>query len=212
MQGEACPYSHANIAEPCKQLVLDGICQAGPSCPSSHASLPEYAVQPLQEWFREQDQLQLARTASCVQDPSPLKQDGTAYPAAQQRVQGSAAQQAGLVLSVGNMHATASALPLSGDAAARADASCPELQLQQGVSPTAPVSRRAVKRYSSWTDGWCRLYAKKLHGLATPEPVQLEGSDEAALHPLQGPYTSWHDGWNRLFASQENSRSGPCAL
>ena len=75
LQGDTCQYSHDDTIEPCKQLVLHGVCRFGPNCHFSHEPLPAYAVAPLQDWFKEQDQLKLDRSARSAEEARQLTPD-----------------------------------------------------------------------------------------------------------------------------------------
>lgn len=213
LQGENCQYSHNNALEPCKQLVLHGICRFGPSCHFSHDSLPEYAVVPLKEWFREQDQLKLDRSARLAED-----------------LQGSEAQdvtdQHQLQTAAGSTeYCDQDRYPTEHDGlqqqtgaeeqALTPSASSPSLQSTSEQDCGSAGSRQAnagsglQQCYRHWTDGWQKLYANRLEHVRkrTQEELQKGSGDIAALSPLEGPYSTWKDGWNRLFSTESHQKA-----
>lgn len=180
MQGDACPYSHEGTQEPCKQLVLHGVCRFGPNCHFSHDPLPAYAVEPLQEWFREQDQLKLDRSA-CP---------------AHQAVQATPNQSSPAIPHSDGIEQEGDAAKGNTTALAALNTVC---------KPSSETNSSAVPQYASWKDGWMKLYGTRLQGLPKDgvHNIRTQAEPAAAFLPLSGPYTSWQDGWNRLFAKDK---------
>ena len=179
LQGDACQYSHDDTIEPCKQLVLHGVCRFGPKCHFSHAPLPGYAVAPLQDWFKEQDQLKLDRSARSAEEAMQLTLNHA----------GSPGDQADATMQT----------PDSANSKLRASSS-PDLT--QSVATASSV----VPQYATWKDGWKQLYGTRLQSLQNSK-VQAQHQEvaaaSAAFESLHGPYSSWQDGWNRLFAQNK---------
>ena len=208
VQGDACPYSHEQIVEPCQQLVLSGICQFGQNCNFSHDSLPEYVVEPLQEWFREQQQVKKDRTAKehiiqlqtaannhVIQPPFAANSNTqTAQALSEDTPPGAAV--ACLPYNIHKSMTAATSEHSHQESRLHADSNEPSLQLTV-----------RAERYQSWTDGWQRVFANRLQDVKQSKQVQDQHHDTAALHPLQAPYTTWQDGWNRLFATQKQTNS-----
>ena len=223
LQGEECPYSHDDIIEPCKQLVLNGICRFGENCHFSHDSLPEYAVEPLQEWFREQDQVKSDRTARLAEEQNASQQspemaylDQAQTPGAVVDPDAQSTQKLPQQDRQQDRQGTLTAACLGnadGQNVSLEAQHCPQtldLETATDQATLQPACSDLVDSYESWTDGWQRLYASRLQALktATPKSCQQTGNGAAAaLEPLQGPYTSWQDGWNRLFANQKQQTS-----
>ena len=72
-----------------------------------------------------------------------------------------------------------------------------DMPAQQSGLMGSAYGSEAQLHYSSWTDGWRKLFShrvksKKRRAVAAPDP--------ASFAPLSGPYTSWNDGWKILFA------------
>ena len=183
MQGDTCQYSHDDTIEPCKQLVLHGVCRFGPNCHFSHEPLPAYAVAPLQDWFKEQDQLKLDRSARSAEEARQLTPDPLHLP-----------------------DDFAQATAQQSDTADIPQDACPT----PDQSPSLVQANSAVPQYATWKDGWKTLYGTRLQGLQSSkgQTQHQEIVDAAvAFEPLSGPYTSWQDGWNRLFAKDKASSS-----
>ena len=208
-QGDACPYSHEDIVEPCKQLVLNGICHFGQNCSFSHDSLPEYAVGPLQEWFREQQQVKEDRTAKLAEEQRFQLQNAVNSHAIQPLFTARSSAKTAQILSEDSPPGAAAAFQQH-DTKNTMPAAMPEHNHQDprlhadGMEPALQATVQA-ERYQSWTDGWQRLFASRLQDMKQSKQMQEEHQDTAALHPLQGPYTTWQDGWNRLFATQKQT-------
>ena len=169
MQGDACPYSHDNTVEPCKQLVLHGVCRFGPNCHFSHEPLPAYAVAPLQEWFKEQDQLKQDRSARATDEAMHMDHEASQSPgdvaptASQQDATNSgddtsaAADDCGAPLKYSSwtdpwrlLYGTR--LHNLGKRSAEPKA--------QSVTDNAAEFEPLSGPYSSWQDGWNRLFAR----------------------------------------------------
>lgn len=218
-KGEECPYSHDDIVEPCKQLVLHGICHFGPNCHFSHDSLPEYAVEPLQEWFREQDQVKSDRTARLAEEQHASQQSPPMDNLDQLQIPGAVvdpdAQNTPKLPQQDRQGTPAAACLVNADdmKASEKGQHCPQHMYMADASDQATqltTCLTSADSYESWTDGWQRLYASRLQALKTATPLSCQQTGNgaaAALEPLQGPYTSWQDGWNRLFANQKQQTS-----
>ena len=177
MQGGGCPYSHDNKVEPCKQLVLHGVCRFGTDCHFSHAPLPGYAVGPLQEWFKEQDQLKQDRSDKRAQEQA---NDTTHHQAASPEDYDRVSDEDG---QAGNDLDDAFQVPWKSGS---------HLQPASIREQTSP--RRA--HYEDWADGWQELFAGRLQ---RKKQKRIVPPDPATFAPLSGPYTSWNDGWKKLF-------------
>lgn len=196
-QGEDCPYGHENKVEPCKQLVLHGVCRFGTKCHFSHAPLPGYAVAPLQEWFKEQDQ---------------LKQDRS-HKSAQEQADDSIHHQAAATQDydrMSNEHAEVGielddAFQDPGNSGSNQQAAgIHDQTLPQGVSCTWNP-RHGKAHYKDWADGWQELFAGRLQ---REKQKRIGPPDPATFAPLSGPYTSWNDGWKKLFT--QNTTPAQC--
>lgn len=200
LQGDECQYSHDGKLEPCKQLVLHGICRFGPGCHFSHDALPEYAVAPLQEWFKEQDQ---------------LKQDRSAKHAADQQTKASTPQQHSHMVTGSdhmmmddddNMMVEPDNGPQNNS---NADNDQPVATDGDPSSSQGPDDMSTLQNgdagpacYVSWDDGWQKMYAGKLK---QKKQTQAAPPDPATFAPLSGPYKDWNDGWKHLFAKSLNT-------
>lgn len=213
MQAESCPYSHDDTLEPCKQLVLNGTCGFGAACRFSHGPLPGYAVAPLREWFKEQDQLKVDRATRLAQEASPTSDAAasaepqhvhTDSPAGCSRI-----QEAEISLDQLTPPASSSAAAAAAAASITLLADAPSLQLIPDKPESAPLSSPMPAEaglhthYRSWTDGWEIMYA----GRAGRAEAQGTAVDASAYMPLESPYTSWQDGWHRLFSNQQEHKS-----
>ncbi len=206
MQGEACQYSHDEKVDPCKQLVLHGICRRGTACPYSHDPLPQYAVAPLKDWFAEQDQLKLDRAARRDEEAQPAV-DCSFTEAHQIDIDADGCDE-GLD--------EVSCLDNVGDGMGRQTSSAaagahgtnmqptPEQSGHQSLSPT-PAEMGQYEQYQSWTDPWDKMYGDRLK--KAMHEADFAASD---FEPLESPYTSWQDGWNRLFAKQKQQTPQSC--
>ena len=177
MQGEDCQYSHDNKLEPCKQLVLHGECRFGPGCHFSHEPLPEYAVGPLQEWFKEQDQLKQDRSDRCVQEQA----GDNAHHHHQQPF--------ALSEDADNVSNDEGQVGVGVDDSFQA--------ASQGIDGTLLSSPEHVQaRYTDWTDSWKKLFAGRLQ---LRKKRRAAPPDPSTFAALSGPYTNWNDGWKKLF-------------
>lgn len=161
-------------------MVVHGVCRFGPSCHFSHNQLPAYAVAPLQDWFKEQDQLKLDRSA---------------------RLAGEAEGSPTL------HHLQAADAPqLNSPSECPPDAGLGQLGEEQpsivGHSSRQSSPSGGVPRYSSWKEPWERLCAPSIQ--AKQQAKEQQGlTGDVDCRPLSGPYASWQDGWNKLFAQNE---------
>ena len=180
MQGEGCQYSHDNKLEPCKQLVLHGECRFGPGCHFSHEPLPEHAVAPLQEWFKEQDQLKQDRS-----DRRAEEQSGDNAHHHQYHHQ----QPAALTEDNHNM---------SDEEGQVGDGVDDRFQgASQGVDGALLSGFGHVQaHYRDWTDSWQQLFAGRLQ---LRKKRRAAPPDPSTFAALSGPYTNWNDGWKKLF-------------
>lgn len=188
MQGGDCPYSHDNKVEPCKQLVLHGVCRFGTDCHFSHAPLPGYAVGPLQEWFKEQDQLKQDRSDKRAQEQA---NDSTHHQAASTEDYDRMCGEHG---EVGIDFDDAFQDPGNSGRDQQA-AGTHDQTLPQGV-PCTSGRRHGKAHYRDWADGWQELFAGRLK---LKKQKRIVPPDPATFAPLSGPYTSWNDGWKKLF-------------
>ena len=209
LQGKACQYSHDEAVDPCKQLVLHGICRRGAACLYSHDPLPQYAVAPLKEWFAEQDQLKLDRAARRDEEAQPAA-DCSSTEAHQIDIDAGKCNEGFDEVScmddggegVGNQASPAAAhsavTVLAPGVHGTNMQPTPEQPGHQSLLSPMPAEMGRYERYHSWADPWEKMYGERLKK-ATHE------ADFAAcdFEPLEGSYTSWQDGWNRLFAKQK---------
>ena len=206
-QGEACQYSHNNALEPCKQLVLHGICRFGPKCHFSHDSLPEYAVVPLKEWFKEQDQLKVDRAAMHTEEQQPMVTDHMK----QQHCEAAAFVED--VLESGIAEQMNSGQQGSAEVQGASPATVGSLQLTpqqhqyQAGSRLAAAAAASCIRYQSWTDGWKRVYHNRLQHMKKIPKMQQDSQDPSTFKPLEAPYSTWQDGWNRLFMDHQKQKT-----
>ncbi len=205
MQGEACQYSHDETVDPCKQLVLHGICRRGAACPYSHDPLPQYAVAPLKDWFAEQDQLKLDRAARRDEQTQPAAE--CSFTEAHQTNIGADGFNEGFAEvscigngggGVGNDTSLAAAHSAAKGLAHGINMQLMPEQLGHQSLISLPAEMGQYERYQSWTDPWQKMYGERLKK-ATHE-ADFAASD---FEPLESPYTSWQDGWHRLFAKQK---------
>ena len=200
LQGEACQYSHDETVDPCKQLVLHGICRRGAACPYSHDPLPQYAVAPLKDWFAEQDQLKQDRAARRHEETQPAA-DCSFTEAHEMNIDADGFDE-GLdeVSCIDNVGDGLGKQISSAAAGAQATnmQPTPEQPGHQPFSLPMPAERGQHERHQSWTDPWQKMYSERLK-------KATHDADFAAskFEPLESPYTSWQDGWNRLFAKQK---------
>ncbi len=212
MQGEACQYSHDETVDPCKQLVLHGICRRGAACLYSHDPLPQYAVAPLKDWFAEQDQLKLDRAARRDEETQPAADcsftdahqiDIDAYSLDEGLDEVSCIDNVGdgfgKQTSPAAAHSAATVLALGAHGTNMQPT--PEQPGHQPFSSPMPAERGQHEQYQSWTDPWEKMYGERLK-------KAMHEADFAAseFEPLESSYTSWQDGWNRLFAKQKEQK------
>ena len=207
MQAESCPYSHDDALEPCKQLVLNGTCSFGAACHFSHDPLPGYAVAPLREWFKEQDQLKVDRSARLAKEASPTS-DAAASAEPQQVHTDSPAgcscvQEAETSLNQQTPAAATATAAVTLLVHAPSPQLVPDKPCSAPLSSPMPAKRGLQTHYRSWTDGWEIMYA----GRAGRPKAQGTDVDASAFMPLESPYTSWQDGWHRLFSNQQEHKS-----
>ena len=195
LQGDKCPYSHDTKLEPCKQLVLRGECRFGPACHFSHGPLPEDAVMPLQEWFREQDLLKEVRCGAQAQKPNlppEVKTDPQAEP------DHIAEKDAMMDDCDDDCQGNADKAQLMSDAYPASSSQEPD------QSSALHAGSVAAGGYRSWQDGWQKLYADRLK---LRNQIPAAPPDPATFAPLTGPYKSWNDGWKSLFAKNAPTAS-----
>ena len=179
MQGVDCQYSHDNKLEPCKQLVLHGVCRFGPGCHFSHDPLPEYAVAPLQDWFKEQDQMKQDRSDNRAQEQADDSTHDHHH-----------CQPAALTEDNDQMSDE------DGQVSVDLDDSFQEVGNSRTDCASLPSSGHAKARYNDWTDSWQKLFADRLQ---LRKRTRITPPDPATFASLSGPYSNWNDGWKKLF-------------
>ena len=176
--------------------MLHGVCRFGPACRFSHDPLPGDAVAPLQEWFKEQDQMKQERSGKHAADQlisaiTPSQQHSHLDTCYDQMIDDDEDM---MVTPDDGPQDTCTAndeQPVSTDGGPFSSQRTDDVSIPQNgdVGPAC---------YHSWDDGWRKMYAGRLK---LEKLTQATPPDPATFAPLSGPYKDWNDGWKHVFAN-----------